>query len=121
MLLTKGEFKGILLDEGYANEIISELRDNFGVCETRSSLASGYVRKGYNYLAIYNGRFGIGITVRYRNTDSTRFCYKETLIYNGVTVEEIEEVIDRVFNKYGIEMSRTLNFDSFLGTIDIMK
>lgn len=103
MLLTKGEFKGVLLEEGYADEIISELYKNFGVEETRASLASGYVRKGYNYLAIYNGRFGIGITIRYRNTNSTRFCYKETLIYKGVTVEEVEEVIERVFNRYGIE------------------
>lgn len=103
MLLTKGEFKGVLLEENYVDVIISELYENFGVCETRTSLASGYVRKGYNYLAIYNGRFGIGITVRYRNTNSTRFCNKETLIYKGVTVEEVEEVIDRVFNRYGIE------------------
>ena len=103
MLLTKGEFKGALLEEGYVDEIISELCENFGVCETRSSLASGYVRKGYNYLAIYNGRFGIGITVRYRNIKSTRFCFKGTLIYKGVTVEEIEEVIDRVFKRYGLE------------------
>lgn len=105
MLLTKGETKGILLEDSYANEIISELYDNFGECETRSSLASGYVRKGYNYLAIYNGRFGVGITVRYRNTNSTRFCYKETLIYSDVTVEEVEEVIDRAFNYFGIERS----------------
>lgn len=103
MLLTKGEFKGILLEEDYVDEIISELYENFGLYETRCSLASGYVRKGYNYLAIYNGRFGIGITLRYRNTMSTRFCDKETLIYKGVTVEEVEEVIDRVFNRYGIE------------------
>lgn len=110
MLLTKGEFKGVLLEDGYVNEIISDLYDSFGVCETRSSLASGYVRKGYNYLAIYNGRFGVGITVRYRNTNSTRFCYKETLIYNGVTVEEIEEIIDRVFRKYGIEVKPHASF-----------
>lgn len=103
MLLTKGEFKGVLLEDSYVNEIISELYDNFGECETRSSLASGYVRKGYNYLAIYNGRFGVGITVRYRNTNSTRFCYKETLIYKGVTVEDVEEVIDRAFNYFEIE------------------
>lgn len=103
MLLTKGEFKGVLLEEGYVDEIISDLYENFGFCETRTSLASGYVRKGYNYLAIYNGRFGIGITIRYRNTNSTRFCYKETLIYKCVTVEEIEEVIDRVFKRYGLE------------------
>lgn len=96
MLLTKGEFNGVLLEEDYVNEIISELYENFGVYETRPSLASGYVRKGYNYLAIYNGRFGIGITIRYRNTNSTRFCYKETLIYKGVTVEEIEEIVEAV-------------------------
>lgn len=105
MLLTKGEFKGVLLEDCYVNEIISELYDNFGESEKRSSLASGYVRKGYNYLAIYNGRFGVGITVRYRNTNSTRFCYKETLIYKGVTVEEVEEVIDRAFIYLGIERS----------------
>lgn len=110
MLLTKGESKGIILEDGYVNEIIDELYDNFGECETRSSLASGYVRKGYNYLAIYNGRFGTGITVRYRNTNSTRFCYKETLIYNSVTVEEIEEVIKCVFNRYGIEVKPHAQF-----------
>ena len=103
MLLTKGETKGILLEDSYVNEIISKLNDNFGICKTRPSLASGYVRKGYNYLAVYNGRFGVGITVRYRNTNSTRFCYKDTLIYEGVTVEMVEEVIDRLFNRYGLE------------------
>ena len=105
MLLTKGEFEGILLEDSYVNEIISDLNDNFGECEIRSSSAIGYVRKGYKYLAIYNGRFGVGITVRYRNTNSTRFCYKETLIYKGVTVEEVEEVIDRAFIYFGIERS----------------
>ena len=35
MLLTKGEFKGVLLEDCYVNEIISELYDNFGECETR--------------------------------------------------------------------------------------
>lgn len=105
MLLTKGEFKGVLLEDGYVNDIINDLYEKFGVCKTRSSLASGYVRKGYNYLAIYNGRFGVGITVRYRNTNSTRFCYKETLIYSDVTVEDVEEVIDRAFNYFGIERS----------------
>lgn len=105
MLLTKGEFKGVLLEDSYVNEIISELYDNFGECETRSSSAIGYVRKGYNYLAIYNGRFGVGITVRYRNANSTRFCYKETLIYKGVTVEDVEEVIDREL--YYIEIERS--------------
>lgn len=105
MLLTKGESKGVLLEDSYVNEIISELYDNFGECKTRLSLASGYVRKGYNYLAIYNGRFGVGITVRYRNTNSTRFCYKETFIYSDVSVEEVDEVIDRAFNYFGIERS----------------
>lgn len=93
MLLTKGEFKGILLEEGHVDEIIDELFANFKIIQIRYSLASGYVRKGYNYLAIYNGRFGIGVTVRHRNVNSTRFCYKETLIFGGVTVEEIEEVM----------------------------
>lgn len=105
MLLTKGESKGVLLEDSYVNEIISDLYDNFGECKTRSSSAIGYVRKGYNYLAIYNGRFGVGITVRYRNTNSTRFCYKETLIYSDVTVEDVEEVIERAFIYFGIERS----------------
>ena len=103
MLLTKGETKGILLEDGYVNDILNDLYEKFGVCKTRSSLASGYVRKGYYYLAIYNGRFGVGITLRYRNTNSTRFCYKDTLIYEGVTIEEMEEVIDRLFNRYGLK------------------
>ena len=98
MLLTKGESKGVLLKEVTADEIIDELYDNFGECKTKSSLASGYVRKGYRYIALYNGRFGVGITVRYRNENSTRFCYKETLIYEGVTIEEIEEVLERVYD-----------------------
>lgn len=102
MLLTKGETKGILLEDGYVNEIINDLYEKFGVCKTRTSLASGYVRKGYHYLAIYNGRFGVGITLRCRNTYSTRFCDKDTLIYEGVTVQEIEEVIDAYFRRYGI-------------------
>lgn len=103
MLLTKGETKGILLEGSCVNEVISELYDNFGVCETRTSLASGYVRKGYIYLAIYNGRFGVGITVRYRNTNSTRFCYKDTLIYSDVTVEDVEEIVVRALSYFGIE------------------
>ena len=103
MLLTKGELSLGLCKEDAADMIVSELTDCFGIPKSKAALASGYVRKGYNYLAIYNGRFGVGITVRYRNTNSTRFCYKETLIYEGVTVEEVEEVIDRLFNRYGLE------------------
>lgn len=107
MVLTKGESKGVLLKEDVALEVIDELYVNFGACKTKSSLASGYVRKAYNYIALYNGRFGVGITVRYRNENSTRFCYKETLIYEGVTVEEIEEVLERVYRCYGIEVKQS--------------
>ena len=109
MLLTKGE-KGIgLLDEGYADMIVSELTVRFGRPFIRPSLASGYVRKGYRYLASYNGRFGCGITVRYHNTFSTRFCDKETYIFIA-TPEEIEEVIDYCFRKAGIEKNMRLTF-----------
>lgn len=102
MLLTKGELDLGLVKAGYADMIVSELTERFGQPIRRSALASGYVRRGYTYLAHYNGRFGCGITVRYHNELSTRFCDKETLIYDA-TSEEIYEVIDNCFRKVGIE------------------
>ena len=98
MLLTKGERPIGLLEESYVNEIVSAVFKEFGYYKSRESLASGYVRKGFNYLALYNGRFGVGITIRYRNTISTRYCYKQTIILKNATVEGIEEVITRTLN-----------------------
>lgn len=103
MLLTKGELNLGLIVEEDADMIVSELTERFGRPFIRPSLASGYVRKDYRHLARYNGRFGCGITVRYHNTMSTRFCNKETYIFNA-TPEEIEEVIDYCFRKVGIEV-----------------
>ena len=102
MLLTKGELNLGLVDEGVANMIVSELSKSFGTPIKRTALASGYVRKGYRYLARYNGRFGAGITVRYHNTISTRYCDKDTLIFNA-TPEEINEIIEYCFRKAGME------------------
>ena len=102
MLLTKGELNLVLVDEGVANMIVSELSKSFGAPIKRTALASGYVRKGYRYLARYNGRFGTGITVRYHNTISTRYCDKDTLIF-GASLYEIEEVMQYCFRRAGME------------------
>ena len=102
MLLTKGELNLGLVEEGVANMIVSELTESFGTPIKRAALASGYVRKGYRYLATYNGRFGTGITVRYHNSISTRYCNKDTLIFEA-TLEEIEEVMEYCFRKAGME------------------
>ena len=101
MLLTKGELRLGLFKEEVADMLVSELTERFGRPFIRPSLATGYVRKGHRYLAIYNGRFGCGITVRYHTTMSTRFCNKETCIFNA-TPEEIVEVILCCFRKAGI-------------------
>lgn len=102
MLLTKGELNLGLFKEEDAAMIVYELTDRFGRPFSRPALASGYVRKGYRYLARYNGRFGSGITVRYHNASSTRFCGKETLIYVA-DPREIDEVIEYCLRKAGIE------------------
>lgn len=95
MLLTKGE-KGIgLLTAAGADVILAELKKQLGEpMQIRHSLASGYVRVGYNYIAHYNGRFGVGITIRYHNGDSTRYCDKCTYIWD-VGENVIGEVIER--------------------------
>lgn len=95
MLLTKGE-KGIgLLTTAAADVILAELKKQLGEpIEIRHSLASGYVRVGYNYIAHYNGRFGTGITIRHHNGDSTRYCYKCTYIWD-VGKNVIGGVIER--------------------------
>ena len=103
MLLTKGELNLGLIVEEDVDMIVHELTERFGLPIRRAALASGYVRKGYRYLARYNGRFGCGITVRYYTTISTRFCNKETFIFDA-TPEEIEETIDYCFRKVGIEV-----------------
>lgn len=102
MLLTKGELNLGLVEEGIANMIVCTLTGRFGTPTKRAALASGYVRKGYRYLAKYNGRFGCGITVRYHNSISTRYCDKDTLIFDA-TAEEINEIIEYCFRKAGIE------------------
>ena len=109
MLLTKGELNIGLVKAGYAGMIESELTERFGQPICREALATGYVRKGYRYLACYNGRFGCGITIRYHNDLSTRFCDKETLIYDAES-EEIAEVIDNCFRKAGIEKTCRVTF-----------
>ena len=83
MLLTKGE-RGIgLLTTAATDAVLAELKKQLGEpLEMRHSLASGYVRKGCNYIAHYNGRFGVGITIRYHNGDSTRYCNKCTYIWD---------------------------------------
>ena len=102
MLLTKGEKSIGLVEEGYAALFISELDARLGKPFIRpTSLASGYVRKGYEYISLYNGRFGVGITVRRRNIDSTRYCWKDTYIFPA-TVEEVEEVIESIKRRAGL-------------------
>lgn len=95
MLLTKGE-RGIgLIEVAVADKLLAELREQLGEpAEIRNSLASGYVRVGYNYIANYNGRFGVGITIRYHNVDSTKYCNKCTCIWEAEE-SEIEEAIER--------------------------
>lgn len=95
MLLTKGE-KGIgLLTTAAADVILAELKKQLGEpMQIRQSLASGYVRVGYNYIAHYNGRFGNGITIRYHNGDSTKYCHKCTYIW-----DEGENVIGGVIER----------------------
>lgn len=102
MLLTKGELNLGLVEEGIANMIVCTLTGRFGTPTKRAALASGYVRKGYRYLAKYNGRFGSGITVRYHNTISTCYCDKETLIFNA-SAEEINEVIEYCLERQGLK------------------
>lgn len=95
MLLTKGEREFGLVEVAVADAVLAELIERLGQpLKIKHSLASGYVRVGYNYIANYNGRFGVGITIRYHNDDSTRYCNKCTYIWEA---EEsvIEEVIER--------------------------
>ena len=95
MLLTKGE-RGIgLLTTAAADAVLAELKKQLGEpVEIRHSLASGYVRVGYSYIANYNGRFGCGVTVRCHNYYSSRYCNKSTYIWD-VGKNVIGEVIER--------------------------
>lgn len=102
MLLTKGETGLGLIEEGMAIMIVHHLNDVFGTPIVRRALARGYVRLGQRYIARYNGRFGTGITVRYHNTISTRYCDKDTLIYEA-TPEEIDEAINYCMKRAGIQ------------------
>lgn len=95
MLLTKGEKAIGLVDEGYGNMIVKHLYELFGKPEARKAMSSGYVRKGHEYLAYYNGRFGVGLTVRTHTNDSTRFCPKYTYIWD-CTIEEVEEAVEEI-------------------------
>lgn len=106
MLLTKGE-KGLgAVDLAVAGELLAELAEQLGkAVEMRESLASGYVRKGFCYIAIYNGRFGRGITVRWNNENSTRYCKKWTCIWNAEE-SEIEEIVEAVCRRDGVERCR---------------
>lgn len=105
MLLTKGETGIGLLKEMHSEEILYRVCERFGSYDLRRSLASGYVRKGFEYLSLYDGRFGVGVTIRYRCQYSTRYCEKETFIFKNVSVEEIDEVITATLKRYGIERS----------------
>lgn len=100
MLLTKGEKAIGLVDVGYAKIIVNHLYEVFGQAEVRKSMASGYVRKGHEYLAYYNGRFGVGLTVRTYTNISTRYCPKFTYIWD-CTIEEVEEAVEEI-KRYGL-------------------
>lgn len=102
MLLTKGETGLGAVKHDLAEMIINHLNEVFGLPIIRESLATGYVRIEDRYIAKYNGRFGCGITVRYHNYYSTRYCEKCTMIYEA-TPEEIDEAINYCLKKAGIQ------------------
>lgn len=101
MLLTKGERTIGLVDAGYAKIIVNHLSELFGKPVVRKAMSSGYVRKGHEYLAYYNGRFGVGLTVRAHTNISTRYCPKYTYIW-GCTIEEVEEAVEEIKRRYGL-------------------
>lgn len=95
MLLTKGERTIGLVDAGYARTIVNHLSEVFGKPEVRKAMSSGYVRKAHEYLAYYDGRFGVGLTVRTHTNISTRYCPKYTYIWD-CTIEEVEEAVEEI-------------------------
>lgn len=101
MLLTKGEKAIGLVDAGYARIIVNHLSELFGEPEVRKAMNSGYVRKAHEYLAYYNGRFGVGLTVRTHTNISTRYCPKYTYIWD-CTIEEVEEAVEEIKGRYGL-------------------
>ena len=101
MLLTKGEKAIGLLGAGYAKIIVNHLTELFGKPEVRKAMSIGYVRKTHEYLAYYNGRFGVGLTVRIHTNISTRYCPKYTYIWD-CTIEEVEEAVAEIKRRYGI-------------------
>ena len=40
-----------------------------------TALAVGYVRKGHTLIEKYEGRFGVGYTIKHNNPNSTRYCH----------------------------------------------
>lgn len=54
--------------------IISEIEAH-GYKYHHTALTVGYVRKGHTLIEKYEGRFGIGYTIKQNNPNSTRYCY----------------------------------------------
>lgn len=103
MKLLRSE-KGIgLVDSGAVNEIIRELNEQYGQCKLREATSIGYVSRtsGQNYLAIYAGRFGVGITVRRPLHYTTRYCAKATYIWPNAHTHLIYQIIEEVIKRYG--------------------
>ena len=102
MKLLRSEVRIGLLNISVINEIIRELNEEYGPCETRRALANGYVSRvsKKNYLAIYTGRFGNGITVRSPLDYTTRYCAKTTYIWSGADMHTLSLAIEEVIKRH---------------------
>lgn len=66
--------------------------------DVRLATCRGYISRKTkkSYLCVYDGRFGVGYTLRQTTNLSTTYCNKEYILLTGLNKEQIEEIINNV-------------------------
>ena len=77
------------------NEITAKIIDRVGnPTKIIAAQTGGYVRTGNSIIALYNGRYGIGITEFHNNPLSTRYCTKCYYIFD-IEYESLKKIIEK--------------------------
>lgn len=80
------------------HEIYSRILEKSGRIErTIIAKSGGYVKEEEEVLALYNGRYGVGISLFYKNYKSTRYCNKTYIIFD-IEYEGLKKMVSDILN-----------------------
>lgn len=80
------------------HEILSRIFEKSGRIERAIYAKSGgYVKEEEEVIALYNGRYGVGISLFYKNYESTRYCNKIYIIFD-IEYEGLKKIVSDILN-----------------------